>query len=68
MKLVELEQTTGEKLWLNPSFIAAVWPSGKPDCAKLSINAFPGDADKTQKTVKGSPKDVAGLIDAALKD
>jgi hypothetical protein len=66
VKLVEVEQSPeGQRFFVNPSFVAAVWPTGQSDACKLIVPQLPISAGHI--TVKGSAKQLADRIDMAMR-
>jgi hypothetical protein len=66
MKMVAIQQTSGEKIAINPAFITAVWPAGEVDVVTVSISEFPGGS-QTQLKAQGSMKFITRRINAALR-
>jgi hypothetical protein len=66
MRLIEMQPSSGERLFVNPSFITAVWPSEKDgSTVNVSISELPG-SPQIQKQVKGPLEDLVARINAAL--
>ena len=67
MRLIEMQPTCGQRLFVNPSFITAVWPSEKDgSMVTVSISEIPG-SPQIQKLVKGPLEDLVARINAALE-
>ena len=66
MKLIDIQPTTGEKLFVNPCFITSVWPAGKDGAVTVSISDS-SNGPSHQKQVKGPLEDLVARINAALE-
>jgi hypothetical protein len=66
MRLIEMQPTSGERLFVNPSFITALWPAEKDGgMVTVFISELPG-SPQIQKQVKGPLEDLVARINAAL--
>jgi hypothetical protein len=66
MRLIDIQPTTGEKLFVNPCFITAVWPAEKDGSVTVSISDSPSGPCH-QKQVKGPLEDLVARINSALE-
>jgi hypothetical protein len=64
MRLIDIQPTSGEKFFVNPSFITAVWPE-KEGAVTVSISES-SNGPANQRQVKGPLEDLVARINAAL--
>ncbi len=65
MRLIDIQPTSGEKFFVNPSFITAVWPADKEGAVTVSLSES-SNGPAHQRQVKGPLEDLVARINAAL--
>jgi len=66
MRLIDIQPTSGEKFFVNPCFITAVWPAEKDGSVTVSISESSG-GPCNQRQVKGPLEDLVARINSALE-
>jgi hypothetical protein len=66
MRLIDIQPTSGEKLFVNPCFITAVWPAEKDGTVTVSISDSP-NGPSNHRQVRGPLEDLVARINSALE-